>query len=86
MIKKMIAAIMAVFVVSALVIGAAVNGEGTFSDVKPNDWFFDDVLFAQNEGLMVGMGENEFSPHGTVTRAMLVTILWRLDGETLVRG
>ena len=51
-----------------------------FTDVG-NDWFRESVLFAYNNDLMNGMGENKFEPQTTCTRAMLVTILYRNAGE-----
>lgn len=53
-----------------------------FTDVK-NEWFKESVLFAYNNNLMNGMGENKFEPEGATTRAMLATILYRYEGEPL---
>lgn len=52
-----------------------------FSDVKNGDWFFDAVRFVYDNNLMVGTEKTQFSPHTFVTRAMLVTVLYRMDGE-----
>lgn len=52
-----------------------------FSDVKENDWFFNTVKFASENGIMNGVSENEFAPNQTLTRAMLVTILYRVEGS-----
>lgn len=52
-----------------------------FDDVNPYDWFYNDVKFVYDNGLMNGTGSNRFSPNTTLTRAMLVTILYRLDGR-----
>ncbi len=52
-----------------------------FSDVKPTDWFYDAVYDVVNKGLMKGTSETTFSPQLGTTRAMLVTILYRLAGE-----
>ncbi|MBE6681851.1 MAG: S-layer homology domain-containing protein [Ruminococcaceae bacterium] len=52
-----------------------------FSDVKENDWFFGTVKFASENGIMNGVSENEFAPNQTLTRAMLVTILYRVEGS-----
>ena len=51
-----------------------------FVDVK-NEWFKESVLFVYNNDLMNGMGENKFKPNEKTTRAMLVTILYRNEGE-----
>ncbi len=57
-----------------------------FSDVGPNDWFYDAVLYAVDNGLMYGVGGDLFAPNAPTTRAMIVTILYRLEGETDVEG
>ncbi len=55
----------------------------TFSDVKESDWYYDAVKYVVNNGLMNGMGNNEFQPNAPMTRAMLVTVLWRYVGEPM---
>jgi hypothetical protein len=52
-----------------------------FSDISPKDWFYDSVAFVCDRGLFNGTSETTFSPSLTMTRAMLVTVLWRLAGE-----
>ena len=52
-----------------------------FNDVPSDAWYYEAVNWAQSEGLMDGVAEGTFDPGGTVTRAMVVTILYRLSGE-----
>lgn len=52
-----------------------------FRDVKPSDWYYDAVRYVKKNGLMRGTDEQAFSPEACVTRAMLVTILYRCAGE-----
>ena len=52
-----------------------------FVDVKPTDWFYEAVAYVYEHGLMDGVGSNRFAPNASTTRAMIVTILWRLEGE-----
>lgn len=52
-----------------------------FSDVKENDWFYATVKYAGENGIMNGVSETEFAPNTTLTRAMLVTILYRVEGS-----
>ncbi len=52
-----------------------------FSDVKESAWYYEAVEYAVNNGLMNGVGNNEFAPESPMTRAMLVTVLWRYAGE-----
>ena len=49
-----------------------------FSDVGVNDWFYGDVQFAVKSGLFNGTDENAFSPNAPISRAMAVTVLYRL--------
>jgi hypothetical protein len=55
-----------------------------YTDVRDNDWFKDAVDFVTDKGLMNGVGGTLFGPNMTVTRGMLVTILWRLAGSPVV--
>ena len=52
-----------------------------FHDVTEGDWFYDAVRYAYETGLMDGVGDNLFAPNSETTRAQLVTILYRLEGE-----
>lgn len=51
-----------------------------FVDVNAADWFCEAVRYVYARGMMGGTGANTFSPGGTTTRAMIVTILHRLEG------
>jgi len=55
-----------------------------FTDVTDTDWFYEDVEFVSETGLMNGTSETTFSPATALTRAVLVTALWRLEGEPVV--
>ncbi len=55
-----------------------------FTDVAEGDWFYGCVEYVYENGLMDGVSDTTFEPNGEVTRAQLVTILWRLDGEPVV--
>ncbi len=50
-----------------------------FIDVNESHWFYEAVKFVYEAGLMNGEGENTFNPQGNLNRAMLVTILYRLE-------
>ena len=52
-----------------------------FSDLDRDAWYHDGIHYCLEEGLMVGIGENTFAPNGTSTRAMIVAILWRMEGS-----
>lgn len=55
-----------------------------FTDVDQSKWYHEGVDYAIKNGLMNGTGANTFAPDATTTRAMVVTILYRLDGEPAV--
>ena len=54
--------------------------------MNENDWFYEDVEFVSENGLMIGTNAvgTVFSPEKTLTRAMLVTVLWRAAGQPIV--
>ena len=58
----------------------------SFSDVSSGDWFYEAIRYVTENGLMNGTGSGTFAPNATITRGMLVTILYRLDGEPAVSG
>ncbi|MBQ8552031.1 MAG: S-layer homology domain-containing protein [Clostridia bacterium] len=55
-----------------------------FTDLKYDEWYHDAVHYAIENDLMNGISQNTFDPSGTVTRSMIVTILWRLEGKPFV--
>ena len=59
---------------------SAENGDTPFEDVAEGAWFYDDVTYVWQEGLMQGVSETEFGPAVSANRAMVVTLLYRLDG------
>ena len=62
------------------------NGKLPFTDVRESDWFYKDVAFAYENGLFAGTSDTTFSPNASMTRAMLVTVLYRLEGQPAVNG
>ena len=62
------------------------TGANPFTDVSEKDWFYGDVMFAYENGLMIGTGNAQFRPHGTATRGMMATILWRMAGSPAPKG
>ena len=55
-----------------------------FADAAPGDWFYGDLVYVYENGLMDGVSETLFAPDGAVTRGMIVTILHRLEGGPVV--
>ena len=52
-----------------------------FTDVSGSDWFYAPVKYVYNQKLMVGTAADQFSPSAPATRGMIVTMLWRMEGE-----
>lgn len=52
-----------------------------FTDVVAGTWYYGAAAYAYNNGLFAGMTPTTFAPNATMTRAMLVSVLWRLAGE-----
>ena len=67
---------------------SAVTVSGTFRlrfpDLDPNAWYFGGAAYCLQNGLMDGVSETRFAPDGKVTRAQLVTMLWRLEQKPAV--
>ena len=61
---------------------AAVSVSDIFVDVAPNAWYKDAIQYAYDHGLMTGVSATEFAPEQTTTRAMIVSILARLENVT----
>ena len=55
-----------------------------FTDVRRGDWFYDDVRYAYEKGIMTGTSAALFSPNAKLTRGMIVTILYRMENSPAV--
>ncbi len=60
--------------------------ENPFTDVNADDWYYENVEYAVENGLFNGTTETTFAPNGIITRAMMVTVLYRAEGEPTVTG
>ena len=58
---------------------------GHFTDVPTDSWYYDAVYYVYNHDIMDGIGNRTFNPYGDLSRAMIVTTLYRLEGEPGVR-
>ena len=84
--KRILALLLSMVLLLGMLPMSALAADSTFSDVKTSDWFYDDVRYVCENGLMNGTGSGTFSPKATTTRGMIVTILYRLSGEPAVSG
>lgn len=61
---------------------ARFSGSGLpFADVPSGSWYYDDVAYVYDTGLMTGLTATTFGPNLSTTRGMIVTILWRMENE-----
>ena len=65
---------------------ATVDVSDLFIDVTPDAWYKDAIQYAYDNGLMTGVSATEFAPEATTTRAMIVSILARLEGVTTAQA
>lgn len=84
--KRLLCILLVFCMALSLLPGAVLAADGAFADVKKTDWFYEEVQYVYSHGLMKGTGTDTFSPDLTTTRGMIVTILWRLEGEPSVKG
>ena len=73
----------ALMVASVILAGGIVSAEevSPYKDVKTGRWSYADIMYVTEKGLMNGTEANKFAPAETMTRAMVVTVLYRLQGE-----
>ena len=83
--KKLIsvaAVCLAAAILFPMILSAAARGGGLpFSDVKEEQWYYGNVKFVYENGIMKGTSADRFSPGGSLTRGMCVTILYRVAGS-----
>ena len=65
---------------------ATVDVSDLFIDIAPDAWYKDAIQYAYDNGLMTGVSDTEFAPEATTTRAMIVSILARLEGVTTAQA
>lgn len=87
-IKKLVAALLALVqltcVLSAAGIVSVSAANVSYKDVKSGRWSYNDIVYATENGYMNGKGGGYFEPEETMTRAMVVTVLYRMQGEPTV--
>ncbi len=81
--KKIISIILTVVLLLSAVI--TVNA-ASFTDVKSLDWFYSSVNYVADKGIMQGTSNTKFAPQASLTRAMGVTLLYRVAGTPSVSG
>ncbi len=77
--KALLSMILAFTMILGTVTVFAADGTG-FIDVKESRWSYANIMWSVENGYMNGVGDGRFNPAGATTRAMVVTVLWRIDG------
>ena len=87
--RRILSAFLAFVTAATCAVGAAgaasAADESPYKDVKKSWWSYSDIMYATEHGYMNGMGGGKFEPQGTMTRAMVVTVLYRFQGEPEVK-
>ena len=85
--KKLLAVMVALAMLSMLTVSAcAAAGDAGFADVDADAWYAEAVAYCREHGLMNGTSDTTFEPESNLTRAMLVTVLYRSAGSPTVTG
>ena len=79
--KRILSAVLAALTLCGVFSVTALADGSPFSDVEAGRWSCEAVQYAYDRGLMNGVGGGKFDPEGTMTRAMVVTVLWRVEGK-----
>ena len=84
--KKIVSFVLSLLFIVTLAAPCFSGGTLPFADVESADWYADAVRYVYENGLMVGVSDGEFAPGDEMSRAMLVTVLWRLEGSPATAG
>ncbi len=84
--KRRIFSVVTVLVCMSAFLCFADGTEVRFTDVPSTEWFAESVAFVRNKGLMNGMTETTFEPQRSITRGMIVTVIYRSEGSPAVSG
>ena len=80
--KKALSLLLAlVMITAALAVALPSSAAAEFSDVGEDRWSAASISYAVKNGYMKGVGGGKFDPDGSLTRAMVATVLWRREGE-----
>ncbi|MBR3991681.1 MAG: S-layer homology domain-containing protein, partial [Clostridia bacterium] len=83
--KKLLCAVLAAVMLIGMMASVSAAEGSPFSDVKTSRWSYKYITYATEHGLMDGVGGGKFDPAGTMTRGMVVTVLWRMEEKPPVK-
>jgi len=84
--KRLLSFVLCLFMLTSVLFisTAAAEKASPYTDVKPKRWSYTDIMYVTEKGLMNGTTADKFAPAETMTRAMVVTVLYRLQGEPAI--
>ncbi|MBR7033220.1 MAG: S-layer homology domain-containing protein [Clostridia bacterium] len=82
--KKVISFILTVLMLAGAIVTVGAVETSPFTDVKTSRWSYEAIKYAVEKGYMNGVGGGKFDPAGSMTRAMVVTVLYRREGSPAV--
>ena len=86
-IKKRIWSILIVGLTLLLLLPAsALAANNPFTDISINDWYYDEIQYVYDNGIMQGTSATTFNPAASTSRGMIATILYRIEGSPAVSG
>ncbi len=81
--KKVFALVLSIIMLASAAVAVFADGS-PFSDVKTSRWSYEAINYAVKQGYMNGVGNGKFDPAGSMTRGMVVTVLYRREGSPAV--
>ena len=78
--KKLLCAVLAAMMLIGTMVSVSGAETSPFSDVKEKRWSYKSIVYAVDNGYMNGVGDGKFDPAGAMTRGMVVTVLYRMEG------
>ena len=85
--NRIVSFILAVLMIAGMILAGGIVSAAEaspYKDVKASRWSYADIMYVTEKGLMNGKEAGKFAPAETMTRAMVVTVLYRLQGEPAV--
>ncbi|MBQ3900887.1 MAG: S-layer homology domain-containing protein, partial [Clostridia bacterium] len=82
--KKLVSLILTAIMIASVTAFSVSAAGSPYIDVKESRWSCDAIVYASEKGYMDGVGGGKFDPAAPMTRAMVVTVLYRREGEPAV--
>ncbi len=84
--KRVFAVLLACICLCSMAVAVKAEPTSPYRDVSTSFWGYEDILFVSDQQLMMGVDVGTFAPNVTLSRGMLATVLWRVEGSPQVTG